>query len=84
MKAEIFLFFLVIGQVQSGKTLSMTAVSAMAMDNGFGIVIVMSGAVSPLSFQTAERIAEELEGRRIIKIINNPRKSGKKKKTKKK
>ena len=64
---------LVIGQVQSGKTLSMTAVSAMAMDNGFGIVIVMSGAVSPLSFQTAERIAEELEGRRIIKIINNPK-----------
>ena len=64
---------LVVGQVQSGKTLSMTAVSALAMDNGFGIVIVMSGAVSPLSFQTAERIAEELEGRRVIKIINNPR-----------
>ena len=32
---------LVIGQVQSGKTLSMTAVAAMAKDNGFGIVIVM-------------------------------------------
>ena len=32
---------LVIGQVQSGKTLSMTAVTSMAKDNGFGIVIVM-------------------------------------------
>jgi LysM repeat protein len=64
---------LVIGQVQSGKTLSMTSVAAMAKDNGFGIVIVLSGAVSPLSFQTAERIAKELQGRRIIKIINNPK-----------
>ena len=39
---------LIIGQVQSGKTLSMTAVSAMAQDNGSGIVIVMSGSVSLL------------------------------------
>ena len=45
---------LVIGQVQSGKTLSMTAVSAMAKDNGFGIVIVLSGNVTSLSSQTAE------------------------------
>ena len=66
---------LVIGQVQSGKTLSMTSVAAMAKDNGFGIVIVLSGAVTPLSFQTAERIAKELKGRRIIKIINNPKDS---------
>ena len=66
---------LVIGQVQSGKTLSMTSVAAMAKDNGFGIVVVLSGAVTPLSFQTAERIAKELKGRRIIKIINNPKDS---------
>ena len=65
---------LVFGYVQSGKTLSMTSVAAMAKDNGFGIVIVLSGAVTPLSFQTAERIAKELKGRRIIKIINNPKK----------
>ena len=32
-------------------------------------------AVTPLSFQTAERIAKELKGRRIIKIINNPKDS---------
>lgn len=66
---------LVIGQVQSGKTLSMTAVAAMAKDNGFGIVIVMSGYVTPLSNQTAGRIAKELQSRRIIRIINNPKDS---------
>ena len=63
---------LVIGEIQSGKTLSMTSVSAMAKDNGFGIIIVMSGNVTPLASQTAERIMGELEGRRWIKIINNP------------
>ena len=44
----------------------------MAKDNGFGIIIVMSGNVTPLASQTAERIMGELEGRRWIKIINNP------------
>ncbi len=63
---------LVIGQVQSGKTLSMTAVSAMAKDNNFGIVIVMSGNVTTLSSQTAERFETALEGRNTIKIKNNP------------
>ena len=61
---------LVIGQVQSGKTLSMTSVTAMAKDNGFGIVIIMSGSVSPLSFQTARRITKELKGRKMYRIIN--------------
>ena len=64
---------LIIGQVQSGKTLSMTAVSAMAQDNGYGIVIVMSGSVSPLSNQTAERLVNDLKSRKIDKIINNPK-----------
>ena len=63
---------LVIGQVQSGKTLSMTAVSSMAKDNGFGIVIVMSGNISSLSGQTADRFEKALEGRNTIKIKNNP------------
>jgi hypothetical protein len=63
---------LVIGQVQSGKTLSMTAVSAMAKDNGYGIVIVMSGNVTTLSSQTAERFSEALGGRNTQKIVNNP------------
>ena len=64
---------LIIGQVQSGKTLSMTAVSAMAQDNGYGLVIVMSGSVSPLSNQTAKRLVDDLKSRKIDKIINNPK-----------
>ena len=63
---------LVIGQVQSGKTLSMTAVSSMAKDNGFGIVIVMSGNISSLSGQTADRFEKALGGRNTIQITNNP------------
>ena len=63
---------LVIGQVQSGKTLSMTAVSAMAKDNGFGIVIVLSGNVTTLSSQTADRLEESLDSRNTVKIKNNP------------
>ena len=66
---------LVIGQVQSGKTLSMTAVSSMAKDNGFGIVIIMSGNVTTLSSQTAERLSEALGSRNTQKIINNPENS---------
>ena len=53
------------------KTLSMTAAS-MAKDNGFGIVIVMSGNISSLSGQTADRFEKALEGRNTIKIKNNP------------
>ena len=48
----------------------MTAVSAMAQDNGYGIVIVMSGSVSPLSNQTAKRLVDDLKSRKIDKIIN--------------
>ena len=66
---------LIIGQVQSGKTLSMTAVSAMAQDNGYGIVIIMSGSVSTLSNQTAERLVDDLQSRKIDKIVNNPKDS---------
>ena len=51
----------------------MTAVSAMAQDNGYGIVIVMSGSVSPLSNQTAKRLVDDLKSRKIDKIINNPK-----------
>ena len=60
---------LVIGQVQSGKTLSMT-VSAMAKDNGFGIVIILSGNVKALSTQTAERFEESLDSK-CKKLKNN-------------
>jgi len=51
---------LVIGYVQSGKTLSFTAVSAMARDNDYPILIVISGISVPLSGQSKTRLQEDL------------------------
>jgi len=45
----------------------------MAQDNVYGLVIVMSGSVSPLSNQTAKRLVDDLKSRKIDKIINNPK-----------
>lgn len=57
---------LVIGYVQSGKTMSFTAVSALARDNNYPILIVMAGISVPLSRQSAGRLKRDLrleEGR---------------------
>lgn len=51
---------LVIGYVQSGKTLSFTGVSALARDNGYPILIVISGTSVPLSGQSKTRLQEDL------------------------
>jgi len=51
---------LVIGYVQSGKTLSFTAVSAMARDNNYPLLIVISGVSVPLSGQSKTRLQEDL------------------------
>lgn len=55
---------LVIGYVQSGKTSSFTSVSALAHDNGFGMVIVVAGTSDMLVGQTADRLVKDfgLEG----------------------
>ncbi len=52
---------LVIGYVQSGKTLSFTAVGAMARDNGYPIVIVIAGTSRPLFGQSEARLLKDLE-----------------------
>src|SRR4051812_7313725 len=39
---------LVVGYVQSGKTLSFTTVMALSRDNGFQLVIVVAGISKPL------------------------------------
>jgi hypothetical protein len=39
---------LVIGYVQSGKTMSFTTVTALARDNGYAMVIVLTGTSKPL------------------------------------
>ena len=51
---------LVVGYVQSGKTLSFTTVAALANDNGFGIVVVIAGMTSELSRQSHRRLVRDL------------------------
>jgi len=51
---------LVVGYVQSGKTLSFTTVVALARDNRFPVVIVVAGTSEPLFKQTHERLSAEL------------------------
>jgi len=52
---------LVVGQVQSGKTLSFTTVIGLARDNGFPIVIVIAGNKTPLLKQSHERLERDLD-----------------------
>ena len=51
---------LVLGYVQSGKTSSFTAVSALARDNGYKLVIVIGGISHILVNQTINRLKEDL------------------------
>jgi hypothetical protein len=51
---------LVCGYVQSGKTASMTAVAALAKDNGFRIVILIAGITTILLDQNRSRLEEAL------------------------
>lgn len=51
---------LVIGQVQSGKTLSFTALTAMARDNGIPLVILLAGTKINLHEQTVDRLRSDL------------------------
>lgn len=66
---------LVIGFVQSGKTLSFTTVTALARDNGYGLVVVLTGVTNILKSQSTERLTENLipdEVSRDWKIFENP------------
>lgn len=51
---------LVIGYVQSGKTMSFETVSALARDNSFQIVIVVAGTSNPLFGQSTKRLRRDL------------------------
>lgn len=67
---------LVVGYVQSGKTLSMTTVAALARDNGYQIVIVVTGTSIQLFEQSTERIRTDLQIRtdrvRAWALFENP------------
>jgi hypothetical protein len=67
---------LVIGYVQSGKTLSFTTLTALARDNNYQIVIVIAGTSTALSNQSFERMKKDLRlddrfDRKWV-IIKNP------------
>jgi hypothetical protein len=51
---------LVIGYVQSGKTLSFTTVTALARDNLYPIVVVIAGTTIPLFNQSTTRLQRDL------------------------
>lgn len=51
---------LVVGYVQSGKTLSFTTLTALARDNGYGIVILIAGTIDNLKSQSEDRLKQDL------------------------
>lgn len=51
---------LVVGHVQSGKTASMTAVIAKAIDAGYNLVIILAGLTDKLRQQTQRRMEKDL------------------------
>lgn len=51
---------LVVGYVQSGKTLSFTTAIALARDNGYQLVIVVAGISKPLLNQSTQRLRKDL------------------------
>ena len=52
---------LVVGYVQSGKTLSFETVIAMARDNEFALSIVVAGTSNPLFDQSTGRLKKDLK-----------------------
>jgi hypothetical protein len=59
---------LVVGYVQSGKTMSFEAVAALGRDNAFPIVIVVTGSSRPLLGQSTGRLRQDL-------LLDDPRRA---------
>lgn len=53
---------LLIGDVQSGKTASYTAIMNRAVDVGYNVIVLLAGSLENLRRQTQERIDKELVG----------------------
>lgn len=66
---------LVLGYVQSGKTLSFTAVAALARDNGYPMVIVITGIATNLLDQSRGRLETDLrlQTNRKWRLFLNPK-----------
>ena len=50
-----------VGYVQSGKTLSFTTLTALAADNGYRMVVYLTGTKNNLQTQTSERLQNDLK-----------------------
>ena len=65
-----------IGYVQSGKTMSFTTLSALAIDNGFRIIIYLAGIKNNLLEQTTKRLKKDLltesDNSRFFKVYQSP------------
>lgn len=59
---------LVVGYVQSGKTMSFSTVLALAADNGFQLAIVFAGVTNQLLQQTSDRLSDELVGENWLSV----------------
>ncbi len=64
-----------LGYVQSGKTLSFTAVAALARDNSYPMVIVITGVSNPLLDQSTQRLEQDLrlQNNRKWRLFRNPK-----------
>ncbi|MDA8700733.1 Z1 domain-containing protein [Euryarchaeota archaeon] len=54
---------LVVGNVQSGKTATYTGLVGKAIDVGYRVILIMSGRMNSLRYQTEARITDQVVGR---------------------
>lgn len=60
---------LALGKIQSGKTLSYTTLTALAVDNGYRITIVLAGTKNPLLEQNYTRLCNDLEAANRPRLV---------------
>lgn len=70
---------LALGYVQSGKTMSFTGLTALALDNNYKMIVYLAGVTNNLLEQTAERLQNDLikkhpKHKTNYKIYKNPQK----------
>ena len=70
---------LALGYVQSGKTMSFTGLTALALDNNYKMVVYLAGVTNNLLEQTADRLQKDLikehpKHKTNYKIYINPQK----------
>ncbi len=69
---------LVVGYVQSGKTMSFTSLIELALDNKYKVVVVIAGITTNLLQQTDDRLGDDLacgndKNYRYFKLHKNPK-----------